>query len=611
MRSPSFRLVRGTLAAAAVFLACVRAVTPSSQDVAEPRRAGEACEHDTECATGFCSQGACCQERCDSPLEGVERSCNLPGVAGTCREKRPGGTCTGDEACPAEAPRCVDGVCCDAPCDGGVGACISCINAGAVGRCTTNADNTDPRHECGGADAGLCLSCTAGRCMPSLAGTDPEHECGGSLVCHGTSACATGPGNACNADAECAGNLRCVARRCRSVELGALPLPVAFPVNVAVPLALAANAEGQVTVALRSGFRYWAQATTRWKTQMGPLMTLVETGSGAVADVLQPCCTVDDSAAVSRVGGRSVVAWATTVRAGNVDCSDDALGWTVVDLGGSGASVDPLLPQPAANPAYNGAVAVALSAQGDLHVLLTPGTGDIQVATRSARTGAWTAASVPGTADTWGLGNIVLVDDRPVVVDFAAAEPQLRLTRMDGSTVRATFPGDCGTVDRLTAVALPGRPGGILAVFACDTGTPEGLHAPGVALADLTAGTWTAPGFVTLVGETDADVSLFGDRNARDAVAAPLPDGTPGVVFVDGIGGVAFAADRGDGTWGLRRLVRSTNGSLSENLSDLLYAEGLQAHTTQTGVVAVWQQAVEDDDDAYFDARLVRARIHP
>lgn len=42
---------------------------------------GKLCGHATDCGTGFCEQGVCCETACD----GVCRSCNVAGSAGTCR----------------------------------------------------------------------------------------------------------------------------------------------------------------------------------------------------------------------------------------------------------------------------------------------------------------------------------------------------------------------------------------------------------------------------------------------------------------------------------------------------------------------------------------------
>ena len=46
---------------------------------------GQSCSAPTECASGFCAQGVCCNEKCDGPLE----ACDRPGRVGTCSKAAP------------------------------------------------------------------------------------------------------------------------------------------------------------------------------------------------------------------------------------------------------------------------------------------------------------------------------------------------------------------------------------------------------------------------------------------------------------------------------------------------------------------------------------------
>jgi hypothetical protein len=125
------------------------------------------------------------------------------------------GGASGPRRCtPADAPAvcggrpCVDGYCCDGPC---TGACRSCNRPGVEGTCTLHAAGTDPDSECPEQPAASCgtsgVCDGAGACAfhPDTVSCDDGQpcttgdRCDGVGTCRGASPadCAPGPGNEC------------------------------------------------------------------------------------------------------------------------------------------------------------------------------------------------------------------------------------------------------------------------------------------------------------------------------------------------------------------------------------------------------------------------------
>jgi subtilisin-like proprotein convertase family protein len=128
-----------------------------------------------------------------------------------CRVDLPNGSaCERDGHC--ESDQCVDGFCCDTPCDG---SCEQCDKAGSIGTCALSAAGTDPGDDCAGTgicggvcdgaggcgftatttSCGACLRCDgAGACsVGQPADTDPDDTCSTCQVCNGL----TGASAAC------------------------------------------------------------------------------------------------------------------------------------------------------------------------------------------------------------------------------------------------------------------------------------------------------------------------------------------------------------------------------------------------------------------------------
>lgn len=222
---------------------------------------GTACTLNSQCASGLCVDGVCCDTSCNA----VCKRCNITGSMGTCTNiaagqdpdnECPGATnCNGAGACQqqlngsacasgaeCQSGFCVDGVCCNSACSG---TCQACNNAGSVGTCSNIAAGADPANECAGAavcnGAGACKAlngsacslnseCLSGFCVDGVccnaactspcqkcnlagsvgfcsnipAGQDPDNECAGSAACNGAGTCTLNNGSACSSGAQCA-----------------------------------------------------------------------------------------------------------------------------------------------------------------------------------------------------------------------------------------------------------------------------------------------------------------------------------------------------------------------------------------------------------------------
>ena len=148
---------------------------------------GEACAVDAECASGFCTDGACCDTRCD----GQCAACDVAGAVGKC---------TGILGTPHGTRKACD--------DGGGDAC-------KAKRC----DGVDPASCAGFAPTDVvcrAASCAEGKAVAAAScdgkGACPapvSTSCGGFL-CNGT-AC----GTSCTATKDCGKAYECIASKCQ------------------------------------------------------------------------------------------------------------------------------------------------------------------------------------------------------------------------------------------------------------------------------------------------------------------------------------------------------------------------------------------------------------
>ena len=232
--------------------------------------AGAECASAATCASGRCVDDVCCDTLCKSACE----ACDQPGSVGTCEgvtDTPDPGTCDGDETCDAVGAcvavsgaqclvngdcltgQCVDGVCCDSPCDG---TCQACDLDGSVGACTPVTLDEDP-DTCAGTSAcdaiglcadvdgepcglpGDCLSgqcvdgvccdsgCEAschtcgsasdvGSCVPIASAEDPD-SCSGTMSCSGAGECLLKAGEPCQSGTDCLSQL-CVDDVCCATD---------------------------------------------------------------------------------------------------------------------------------------------------------------------------------------------------------------------------------------------------------------------------------------------------------------------------------------------------------------------------------------------------------
>jgi MYXO-CTERM domain-containing protein len=220
---------------------------------------GQACTLPTECLSGNCVDGFCCDTACGGTCE----ACDIGGIEGSCApiaaaqdpdSECVDGACNGSLACASDAgiactnptdclsTHCVDGVCCDAACSGNCEACTMAKTASPDGTCAAVTIATDPDDECsdGACDgAGVCISddgqscggdseclsgfCADGVCCESACDTpceqcnangtegqctlipqqnDPDDECSDG-ACDGNGACAADLGQVCTMGDEC------------------------------------------------------------------------------------------------------------------------------------------------------------------------------------------------------------------------------------------------------------------------------------------------------------------------------------------------------------------------------------------------------------------------
>lgn len=218
------------------------------------RTTGVACTANTQCQSGFCADGVCCNSACSGSCD----RCNLAGTGGTCSPapaNDPGSpacggavVCNGTLAdcpilctsgcpmntycsgmyCAAKKPNgvacgmgteclstnCVDGVCCDTACGGACDACSVAQGAATDGTCALLGPSRICRVSSGSCDTEERCSGTSAVCAADSF-TDAGVSCGTTTfgawsVCDGGTACATsGTQTRTRTDRACSGTGTC------------------------------------------------------------------------------------------------------------------------------------------------------------------------------------------------------------------------------------------------------------------------------------------------------------------------------------------------------------------------------------------------------------------
>jgi len=166
---------------------CTGLLTCDAQGACKKKN-GQACAAQTECASGFCVDGSCCDRACGAQCE----ACDVAGHEGTCLPV------VGDShgarvRCPAFGSTCG-------------GAC----NGAAAAACAFPSAITTCENQC--ADAKLAVSTCDGKgaCI-----ADRAQPCPGNFVCADTTQCKT----SCAGDQDCASGYRCDATKCIPIPL--------------------------------------------------------------------------------------------------------------------------------------------------------------------------------------------------------------------------------------------------------------------------------------------------------------------------------------------------------------------------------------------------------
>jgi hypothetical protein len=203
--------------------------TASLGDTWEYHARGGPCTAGSQCDSGFCTDGVCC-ERAACP--GVCQACNTaasPGVCAAVLNATDPDTCTGANACGpsglcssvvgrscSSASECTtgfcsDGVCCDTACAGVCDVCAAALGATSDGTCSTPAGYPG-NPSCGAyACTGASVACTGTSCA-SDANCGPGYYCAPGGVCLARKA----QGAACNS----AAGADCLVASCRACVTG-------------------------------------------------------------------------------------------------------------------------------------------------------------------------------------------------------------------------------------------------------------------------------------------------------------------------------------------------------------------------------------------------------
>ncbi len=208
---------------------------------------GLGCDNDSDCLTGVCDGNNICVPCNDSDQCESTSYCNTDATPDTCEDDLAvGSPCEDDSACQGNA-NCVDGFCCNGPCNGECESCADADSIGMNGECSLIdiAADPDPDDECSsmGCQSGACnalaaacaldpagTSCGAATCANAMlterecdaAGgcMDVNSACGVGYACTGNgSACET----SCNDNGDCQPAFHCSGSTCVADKANGMP----------------------------------------------------------------------------------------------------------------------------------------------------------------------------------------------------------------------------------------------------------------------------------------------------------------------------------------------------------------------------------------------------
>ncbi|MEL6339931.1 MAG: MopE-related protein [Myxococcota bacterium] len=181
------------------------------------RDTGQSCSANSECLTGFCRDGFCCESACDTACRGCSAALT-GGANGQCEPLSSGGPDTSPSDLCVGGTGCPGGVSCE--CEAGSGMCknrngVACSSNGEClsGNC---ADGFCCNNACNGSCNACDLAGSEGTCGNSTRGTAGDPACSDGLLCDGSgSGCPSGCGGD---DALCAGGFFCDGNVCRAEQ---------------------------------------------------------------------------------------------------------------------------------------------------------------------------------------------------------------------------------------------------------------------------------------------------------------------------------------------------------------------------------------------------------
>ncbi|MCU1384507.1 MAG: Flagellar hook-length control protein FliK [Acidobacteria bacterium] len=182
----------------------------TAPDMTAPLSAGAPCSASSQCESGFCVDGVCCQSACDGSCQ----SCGLAGSLGKCLNVPAGSVpASGHPSC---GPDPQSGCMRDGTCDGAGGCHLWDKVVCKAGSCDATTNQATAASKCDG--KGVCITPNAVTCAPYVCLPD-NTACYPS--CSGTSTGCKAP-NVCNAGScgpkangtPCAANGECATNHC-------------------------------------------------------------------------------------------------------------------------------------------------------------------------------------------------------------------------------------------------------------------------------------------------------------------------------------------------------------------------------------------------------------